>query len=187
MLMVTKAGHWAADDLDLLPDDGNRYEVVDGELFVTPAPSLAHQAVAEAFHSRLRDFVKAHRIGRAFFAPGDVHIDNKNRVQPDLFVVPRTAAGRPKEWRDAPKPMVVVEVLSDSTARRDLGSKRELYLRAGIAEYWIVDHESRSVRVVRQGEPEIVMHDRIEWHPAGATETLVIDLPALFREALDED
>lgn len=187
MLMVTKAGHWAADDLDLLPDDGNRYEVVDGELFVTPAPSLAHQAVTDEFHSRLRGFVKSLRVGWVYFAPGDVHLDTRNRVQPDIFVVPRTAAGRPEDWRSAPRPILVVEVLSDSTERRDLGPKRELYSSAGIAEYWIVDHENRTVRVVRQGAPEVVAHDRIEWHPAGTTETLVIDLPALFREALDED
>ena len=187
MLMVTKAGHWAADDLDLLPDDGNRYEVVDGELFVTPAPSLAHQAVTDQFHARLREFVKSHRLGWVFFAPGDVHVDTRNRVQPDIFVVPRTAAGRPQDWKSAPKPILVVEVLSDSTERRDLGPKRELYSSAEIAEYWIVDHEHRMVRVVRPTTSEVIAHDRIAWHPTGATETLVIDLPALFREALDSD
>jgi Uma2 family endonuclease len=187
MLMVTKTGHWAADDLDLLPDDGNRYEVVEGELFVTPAPSLWHQSVVPELWARLHAFVKSQRIGWVFVAPGDVHIDTKNRVQPDVFVVPRTAAGRPAAWKDAPKPILVVEILSDSTARRDLGPKRELYLRAGIAEYWMVDHESRTVRVVRPGGPEVIARDRIEWHPAGAAEALVIDLPALFREALDAD
>lgn len=186
MLMVTKAGHWTADDLDLLPDDGNRYEVVEGELFVTPVPARAHQAVADAFHSRLRAYVMAHRIGRAFFAPGDVHFDANNRVQPDIFVEPRRATGRPKSWRDAPWPVLVVEILSDSTARRDLGPKRELYERAEIAEYWIVDIEDRTVRVIRKGESDLPDHDRIEWRPAGTSDSLVIDLPALFREALDD-
>jgi Uma2 family endonuclease len=184
--MVTKAGHWTADDLDLLPDDGNRYEVVEGELFVTPAPARAHQAVADAFHSRLRAYVMAQHIGRAFFAPGDVHFDANTRVQPDLFVEPRSATGRPRSWRDAPWPALVVEILSDSTARRDLGAKRELYERAGIPEYWIVDPEDRTVRVIRAGEPEAVEHARIEWRPTGASDALVIDLSALFREALDE-
>ena len=185
MLMVTTAGGWTADDLDLLPDDGNRYEVVEGELFVTPAPSRAHQAVSDEFHSRLREFVNSERIGRAFYAPGDVHFNRTNRAQPDIFVEPRTAAPQPKEWRDAPKPILVVEILSDSTAQRDLGSKRELYRRAGIAEYWIVDYQKRSVRVVRRGGPDVVAKDRLEWRPTGAAESLVIDLPALFAEALD--
>ncbi len=186
MPMVTKTGGWTVDDLDRLPDDGNRYEVVDGELFVTPAPLLAHQAVSREFYVRLHAFVKAHCIGWAFYAPGDVQVNLKNRVQPDIFVVPRTAAGKPKTWLGAPTPSLVVEILSDSTARRDLGPKRDLYERAGIAEYWIVDYEVRDVLVVRRGEAGVIAHDRIEWRPAGATGGLVIDLPALFREALDD-
>lgn len=186
MPMVTKARRWTADDLDSLPDDGNRYEVVEGELFVTPSPSLGHQAVSVEFHARLRAYAKAQGIGRVFYAPGDVHIDATNRVQPDIFVVPRTAAASPRSWKDAPRPMLVVEVLSSGTARRDLGPKRELFLRAGIPEYWIVDRHDRTVRVVRPGEPDLLAHDRVEWRPAGTTETLVIDLAALFREALDD-
>ena len=119
-------------------------------------------------------------------APGDVQVDQKNRVQPDIFVVPRTAAGKPKTWLGAPTPSLVVEILSDSTARRDLGPKRDLYERAGIAEYWIVDYEERSVLVVRRGEADVIAHDRIEWRPAAAAAGLAIDLRALFREALDE-
>ena len=186
MPMVTKTGGWTADDLDLLPDDGNRYEVVDGELFVTPAPSLPHQAVLGQLYLRLHEFVTAHRTGWVFFAPGDVHVDAKNRVQPDIFVVPRLAERRPASWKDAPRPILVVEVLSDSTGRRDLGPKRGLYSAAGIAEYWIVDWEARNVRVVRHGEPDVVAHDRIEWTPTGAAGSLAIDLHALFHEALDD-
>jgi Uma2 family endonuclease len=186
MLMVTKTRRWTADNLDQLPNDGNRYEVVEGALFVTPAPSFAHQFVAGAIYRRLYRFVDEQHLGWAMFAPGDVHINIENQVQPDIFVVPRTAAGKPASWRDAPTPILVVEVLSDSTARRDLGPKRELYLRAGVAEYWIVDHESRAVRIVRRGEADVEAKDRIEWRPAGASEPLIIDLPALFHEALDD-
>jgi Uma2 family endonuclease len=187
MLMLTESHGWTADDLDLLPDDGNRYEVVDGELFVTPAPSFAHQLVAAAIHGQLRAFVaKQKRLGWVMYAPGDVHVNTKNQVQPDIFVVPRTAAGVPATWRDAPRPILVVEVLSSTTARRDVGPKRELYLRAGIGEYWIVDHKRRTVRIVRRGVPDVESSDRITWLPAGASEPLVIDLPALFHEALDD-
>jgi len=186
MLMVTKTAGWTADDLDLLPNDGNRYEVVEGELFVTPSPLLPHQAVSGALHARLFDFVKARRIGWAFAAPGDVHVNRKSRVLPDIFVLPRTTTRMPKSWKDAPTPILVVEILSDSTAMRDLGAKSKLYNRAGVAEYWIVDWEERNVRVIRRGEPDIVTDDRIEWRPAGAAESLVIDLPALFAEALDD-
>src|ERR1035438_3937363 len=165
MLMVTKTAGWTADDLDLLPDDGNRYEVVEGELFVTPAPLLPHQAVSAGLHARLHAFVRAQRVGWAFYAPGDVHVNSRSRVLPDIFVVPRTTMRMPKSWKDAPTPILVVEILSDSTARRDLGAKRRLYHRAGVAEYWIVDWEERNVRVIRQGEPDFVAHDRVEWRP----------------------
>ena len=187
MLMVTKTRAWTAEDLDRLPDDGNRYEVVEGELFVTPAPSLPHQVVAGAIYRHLYPFVEHHyRLGWVMFAPGDVHVNAKSRVQPDIFVVPRTAAGKPASWREAPTPILVVEVLSDSTAQRDLGPKRELYRRAGVVEYWIVDHEKRTVAVVRHGQADVELGDRLTWFPVGATEALVIDLPELFREALDD-
>jgi Uma2 family endonuclease len=185
--MVTKTHTWAADDLALLPDDGNRYEVVEGELFVTPSPSLAHQRVAGAIYLRLHAFVEQQtRLGWVIPAPGDVHVNTKNQVQPDVFVVPRTAAGMPETWRDAPRPILVVEVLSATTARRDVGPKRELYMRAGIEEYWIVNHDKRHVRVVRGGEPDVEVGDRLAWFPAGASEPLVIDVAALFHEALEE-
>ncbi|MGH7653956.1 MAG: Uma2 family endonuclease [Gemmatimonadaceae bacterium] len=185
--MLTQPYNWTADDLDLLPDDGNRYEVVDGELFVTPAPSFAHQRVMGAIYTRLYAFVaNQKRFAWVMFAPGDVHMDTKNQVQPDIFVVPRTAAGIPATWREAPRPILVVEVLSSTTARRDRGPKRELYMRARIGEYWIVDHKKRSVVIVRRGEPDVEASDLVTWSPAGASEPLVIDLPALFREALDD-
>jgi len=185
MLMVNTTHRWTADDLDWITDDESRYEVVDGELFVTPSPSRAHQSVAGQLYVRLFEFVRSHRIGSVFFAPGDVHIDGTNRVQPDIFVEPPSPGAPAEGWRDAPTPMLVVEILSGTTAERDLGAKRELYLRAGIAEYWIVDHANMNVRVVRNGARDVVAHDQLEWRPAGMAKALVIDLPALFREALE--
>lgn len=186
MHMLTPAREWTADDVELLPDDGNRYEVVDGELFVTPAPSLRHQAVLDAFHARLRDFARKTRIGFAFFAPGDVPVDRRNLVQPDLFVLPPTNGKRPDDWKSARLPILVVEILSATTSRRDLGAKRDLYRRAGVAEYWIVDHAERSVQIVRPGAADVLARDRVEWRPAGADRALVLDLPELFAEALDD-
>jgi Uma2 family endonuclease len=185
MLMATAPARWAARDLERLPDDGNRYEVVDGELFVTPSPSLDHQYVSAEFYRRIHAFVAAARIGWVFFAPGDVHLGRDNLVQPDIFVVPRTGDKRPRTWKSASKPILVVEILSDSTARRDLGPKRRLYERQRIPDYWIVDCDDRSVLTVRPGTAGALVRDRLIWHPAGA-DAVEIDLPALFRQALDE-
>jgi Uma2 family endonuclease len=186
MLMLTKTHGWTVNELDQLPDDGNRYEIVDGELFVTPAPSRRHQIVSAAFWRRVDAFVSANGLGRTFFAPGDVQNDTENRVQPDIFVEPRSAHKGPANWIDAPKPLLVIEILSDSTAHRDLGFKRRFYARAGVPEYWIVDADDRSVLVVRRGQSDVTVRDRIVWQPDGAKEALAIDLAELFSEALDE-
>ena len=185
MLMLTKTHGWTVDELDQLPNDGNRYEIVDGELFVTPAPSRRHQLALTSFFRRVEAFVRANNLGHAFVAPGDVQNDTENRVQPDIFVEPRSAQGPPANWVDAPKPILVIEILSDRTAHRDLGFKRRFYARAGIPEYWIVDANDRSVLIVRRGQSDITVRDRIVWQPAGAKEALEIDLAELFSEALD--
>lgn len=185
MLMVSAAHHWTADDLDWITDEERRYEVVNGELFVTPSPSRDHQSLAGQLYARLFAFVRMHGIGSVFFAPADMHVDDRNRVQPDIFVEPPTPGARPASWRDAPIPILTIEILSEATAERDRGPKRSLYLRAGVAEYWVVEAASRSVRVVRTGQPDSVVSDALRWLPRGAAEPLVIDLPKLFRDALE--
>jgi len=184
--MLTKTHGWTVDELDQLPDDGNRYEIVDGELFVTPAPSRRHQLVSASFWRRVDAFVLSNGLGRTFFAPGDVQNDSENRVQPDIFVEPRWVSKGPANWIDAPKPLLVIEVLSDSTAHRDLGFKRRFYARAGIPEYWIVDGADRSMLVVRRAQNDITVRDRLTWQPTGSKAELEIDLAELFREALDD-
>jgi len=185
MLMLTNSTGWSVSDLDQLPDDGNRYEIVDGELFVTPAPSRRHQLVSASFFRRIDAFVASTGIGRTFYAPGDVQNDVKNRVQPDIFVEPRTNDRPPANWTDAPKPILVVEILSDTTAHRDIGFKRTFYARAGIPEYWIVNSDERSVLIARRGHRDSVVGDRIVWQPAAADRELVIKLEELFAEALE--
>jgi Uma2 family endonuclease len=186
MLMVNTAHRWTAGDLDGITDDTRRYEVVDGELFVTPSPSRGHQSVAGHLYTRLFEFARLHNLGPVFFAPADVHVDDRNRVQPDIFVEPRIDGEPATDWRDAPTPVLVVEILSATTQDRDIGAKCELYLRAGIAEYWIVDRTTRSVRVIRSDRRDFVVGDQLEWRPAGISTTLVIDLPELFRVALGD-
>jgi Uma2 family endonuclease len=98
----------------------------------------------------------------------------------------RPVAERPaRSWAKAPLPMLVIEVLSESTRRRDHLQKRDLYIAAGIPEYWIVDEEERTIRVVRPDRADVVSGTSLAWHPANATDPLVIDVRALFRDALD--
>ena len=181
MHMAVRTRRWTRADLVRLPDDGNRYEVVRGELFVTPAPSTYHQAVVDVLSDCLRHYVNALRLGHVAQAPSAVVFEG-SEVQPDLLVRARTLPP-PATWDEMPVPFLVVEILSRSTRRRDLTAKRSLYLDAGVAEYWIVDLDQRSIRVVRAGAEQLLT-ETLQWRPVGAAEPLVLDIAAMFREAL---
>lgn len=123
-----------ADDLELMPDDGHRYELVDGTLLVSPGPVPLHQLVVSRL---LRVLSTGTPAGvEVLSAPLDVRLADDTQVQPDLLVALRSDFG-PKRI-EAP-PMLVVEVLSPSTRLIDLNLKRARYERAGIASYWVVD------------------------------------------------
>lgn len=107
--------------------------------------------------------------------------DAADVVMPDAAVYPFTREDLPKSWADAPRPILVAEIRSPATCRRDVGRKRDLYVALGILEYWIVDADARTVAVVRPDRPDEVMSDVLRWHPAGASYPLEIDLAALMR------
>ena len=182
MLMVPSTSVWTLAELDRLPDDGNKYELVDGELFVTPAPSPAHERLALVLLRILAPFVWAQRLGDVYTPRAVVRADG-SEVEPDLMVRPATPA-LPKRWEQMPTPMLVVEILSRTTQRRDREQKRGFYLRTGVSEYWMVDRWSRSIRVVRRDADDLVAESALEWRPDGAREALRIDVAAYFDEAL---
>ncbi len=178
---------YTAEMVRALPDDGNRYEVVDGELLVTPSPVKRHQLCVSALLDCLIPYVRAHALGQTLTSPADIELDPHGLVQPDVFVE-GLVAGRPThEWNAGAPLLLVVEVLSPSTARADRTIKRRRFQRAGIPEYWIVDTDARTVERWRPVDerPE-VLGDRLEWLPAGAGEPLVLDLPLLFARAHGE-
>ena len=178
MALDTRA--WTRADLDRLPDDGNRYEVLDGELLVTPAPSAVHQQIVAWLSERITPFVAEHRIGRVHQARSVMVDGPKRQVEPDLMVLPRE---RFDSWDAAPIPILVVEVLSRSTRRTDLDGKRRFYMERGVAEYWAVDREVRSViRARREGIETLKTH--LLWRPVGTTAALEIDVVAMFSETL---
>jgi Uma2 family endonuclease len=183
MHMVRKldAFEWTLAELHRLPDDGNKYELVRGELFVTPAPRPAHERLAVVLSDMLSDYVRRERIGRVF-RPRSVVRFQGSEVEPDIMVCPWSE--RPVGWDDAPVPLLVVEILSDVTRHRDRGPKRELYVDAGVAEYWIVDGETRTITVIRREREDMMALDTLTWHPVGAAEPLAVDVQAIFREAL---
>ena len=171
-------------DLQRMPDDGNRYELYDGELYVVPSPLPRHQMVSKRLFLALVEFTRTHG-GDVFYAPFDIVLSEYNVVQPDLiYFGPETARRiRPTEHvRFAPD--VAIEVLSASTARNDRGRKRDLMARYRVPEYWIVDPDQRAIEVSGLA-PEGYKPTRIIGDGSFTSATISgfeIDVAALFEE-----
>jgi len=174
---------WTVDDLASMPDDGNRYEIIDGQLFVTPAPTTRHQRMVGELFAVLHDYLRREPIGVALFAPLDVVYSDRRIVQPDVLVVPKGRGTLPDRFERGQSLLLAVEVLSPSTARADRVSKRRLYAEEGVGEYWIVDLDARVIERSTPADerPELIV-DTLLWRPEGAAAPLVIDVPALFAE-----
>jgi Uma2 family endonuclease len=139
MVMPAPQAVRTIEELLALPYDGLRHELLAGDHVVTPSPSRRHQralfALYEILKAALRDRYDLEVLG----APADIRLGNNTLVQPDLFIIERDPANPLEEWDDARTPLLVVEIVSSSTALYDRGEKRQLYLEAGVEEYWIVD------------------------------------------------
>lgn len=173
---------WTAVMVQALPADGKRYEVVHGELLVTPAPRPWHQEIVARLQETLRAYLRREPVGVCLPSPADLILDDMTLVQPDLFVVDPVEA-RTWAWEEFRTFLLVAEVTSPSTAARDRGVKRRRYQQHGVATYWVVDPEARLVEVWRPAdEAPAVERQRLVWHPVGAGEAMVVDLEELFRE-----
>jgi Uma2 family endonuclease len=134
-------------DYAALPDDGRRYQILDGELCVTPAPGTQHQTVSMNLSVALATHVRAGALGQLFAAPVDVILSDTTIVQPDLVFVARDRRERVSARGIEGAPTLVVEIVSPSTAQTDRHTKRELYARFGVPCYWIVDPDARAIEL----------------------------------------
>src|SRR5688500_2193171 len=186
MGMPAAETEWTVEMVRAIPDDSNRYQVVDGELFVTPSPSWRHGDVVVELALIISKYLSESSVGHLKVSPQDVELDYRTLVEPDLFVVPLVDGKKPRVWEDVRQLLLVIEVLSPSTARLDRRVKRERYQRDGVPEYWIVDVDARLIERWRPNDerPEIAS-EMIEWQAVGATDPLRIQLPELFTRALD--
>lgn len=165
---------------------GERWELLDGEVLVTPSPHWTHQGVAVQLAFRLNAYVQQHALGKVFTSPLDVKLELGLVLQPDILIVP---AGELEKWSDTVRRLLLaVEVLSPSSARFDRVTKRPGYQRNRVPEYWIVDAESRTVERWRPDDarPELIS-ERLEWRPEGAREPLSLALPEFFAEVLPRE
>jgi len=173
--------YYTADMVRALPDDGNRYEVVHGELLVTPAPRLWHQRLVTRVCAALEVYLSAERVGIVLTSPADISWGRDVLVQPDLFVVPLEEA-RTLAWEAIRTLLLAVEILSPSSRRADRFTKRRLYQERRVATYWMIDGDEHSVEVWGpDSEFPAVERELASWHPAGAVRPFTLALEDLFR------
>ncbi len=182
---------WTVEEIDRLVDEREekspRYELVDGELLVTPAPTNRHQRIVGELFAQLREYVRQHRLGEVRF--GRARLTQDTRLEPDLFVVPSVDGKRPRaDDTVVVDASLVIEVLSPSSLRHDRFTKRRFFQRRGVPVYWIVDPDGESIEIWRPGDerPE-VSDERVAWQPDGASSSFELDVRQFFAEVADSE
>lgn len=178
---VLQPHYWNRDMVRALPDDGQRYEVVYGELLVTPAPRVWHQTLILRLVEALSGYLRRHPVGLLLASPADISWEPGTLVQPDLFVANLDQA-RTLDWAAIRTLLLVVEVLSPTTARYDRFTKRRLYQERGIPLYWVVDPNEHVAEIWRPDDdfPRVERH-ALSWAPTEASEAFTMELAELFR------
>lgn len=172
---------YTADMVRALPEDGNRYETVRGELLVTPAPRLWHEEVVTRLLLALRQYLKTEPVGHAFGGRSDISWGPDTLVEPDVFVAPFNEV-RTLDWAQVKNLLLVIEILSPSSRRADRFTKRVEYQRQNIPCYWIVDADEHQVEVWTPADTfPSLERERLVWDPAGAKHAFVLTLKELFR------
>jgi Uma2 family endonuclease len=176
MALVT-VPRYTVDDLDRFPEDGNRYELLDGVLLVTPAPRAVHQIVVNRIQHRLTEAVgsSAHVVG-----PGAVSVPPRTQLQPDILVYPSRFSPT-TDWAKVDEHWLAVEVLSRSSRMYDREFKRDAYFALGVREVWLVDIDEQTVEACpKRGAGEIV-RDAIEWTVPATKLTARLSLADIFQ------
>lgn len=179
MAMPITVPSYTVDDLDAFPDDGNRYEVLDGHLLVSPGPGLPHQVVTGRLMIRLGELLRPWPE-ILVTTPGTVLHRPLTRLEPDILVFGAPRGER--TWDGVEHLLLAVETTSPSTRVYDRDFKRPAYLALGVAEVWRVDLDRACILVSRPGEPADQAHlDRVVWVPPGLGVSLVVEIPPLFE------
>ncbi len=190
MGMPAATRRWSRAEVQALIDDNPlhspRYEVVDGELLVTPSPGGPHQFAVLELARELATYCDRTGIGRTMVSPFAVELESGTLVQPDVFVVPPAEAARLQHERTARAVLLAVEILSPGSERGDRGRKRTLYQRT-VPEYWLMDVESRHVDRWRSSAATAVrVAGILEWAPTAATPPFTLDLQGFFARVRGE-
>ena len=177
MGMPAIAPRYTVDDLDHFPNDGNRYELLDGMLLVTPGPGFPHQLVVSRLWHRLAQAVQVPGLAHVF-GPGVVTTPPKTQLQPDILVLPSRFPAT-SDWRKIDENWLAVEVLSRSSYVYDREFKRDAYIALGVREVWLVDRRDHTIEVARPNVRVRTVRDVLRWKPVRGVE-LTIELSEVF-------
>lgn len=173
--------YYTADMVRALPEDRNRYEVVYGELLVTPAPRAWHEIIQRRLLTALDRYLREHPVGEVLGSRADISWGPDVLVSPDVFVVPVEQA-RTLDWARMRDLLLVAEVLSPASVRYDRFVKRRRYQEAGVPHYWIVDGDDRRVEIWTPADTfPALAEGELVWRPPGAGEPFTLELGELFR------
>ncbi|HEX6807870.1 MAG TPA: Uma2 family endonuclease [Gemmatimonadaceae bacterium] len=187
---ATHGQRWSREDVERLVEERDgytpRYELVDGQLLVTPGPNGRHQRIAIELAVLLRAYVRHQRLAEVRLGPGEVALDGENRFEPDIFVAPAVDGRFAAANEPVSHPLLICEVLSPSSARHDRITKRRAFQRRDVPEYWVVDGSAQAIEVWRPGdERAMLIDDVLTWRPAGSSQPFTLDVKAFFASVAD--
>ena len=189
-MSAVRQHRWTRAEVDQLIDERPgltpRYELVDGELLVTPAPSGRHQRIVLQLALLLAPYLTRHKLGEIVLGPGELPLVTGERYEPDLFVLPAVEGRRPPADADRADPLLICEVLSPGSSRHDRITKRRAFQRNAVPEYWIVDADAAVFEVWHSAdERPAVVDDTLTWSPSGAPTAFELDVGAFFASVAD--
>jgi Uma2 family endonuclease len=190
-MAVSRPRRWTAAEVERLVEarDGQspRYELVDGELLVTPAPSGRHQRIIFRLAVLLHEYVTRERLGEVRLGPGTLDLVTGERYEPDLFVLPAVDGRRPPAADTSMRPLLIVETLSPGSSRHDRVTKRRAFQRNGVPAYWVVDGDAETFEIWHPDDERAELADEtIVWLPPGAVNTFELDVRAFFASVADD-
>jgi Uma2 family endonuclease len=178
MAMAISVPRYTIADLERFPNDGNRYELLDGVLIVTPAPSNAHQVIVSRIQLRLTQAVMVSGEAQVV-GPGAITVPPRTQLEPDILVYPARYPIDSK-WEDIDEHWLAVEVLSRSSRVYDREIKRDAYIALGVREVWLVDRWSKLVEVARAGGPGTNVEKVLRWRVPTLAREVELSLTEIF-------
>jgi len=162
------------------------YWIVDGELLVTPSPSLRHQRIIFRLALLLEPYVAKHKLGEISLGPAELPLVTGERYEPDLFVIPLVDGRRAPDDLELTTAVLICETLSPGSSRHDRITKRRAFQRNGVSEYWIVDGDAEVFEVWHPSdERPAIVDERLVWLPTGASAPFELDVRAFFASVAD--